>query len=288
MTWHYHCPKCGLDVAVDWEWHTDEVTCPHCHHNHYAPTPGEDHEAYFAGEKWSHELEETVIALRGTTCEVPGCFSEYSTLVSRRPPALGGRTSVANMVPMCATHARLKGDRDYDEWLNSLPPDQRHQKVPEIEITFTSASEAPPDPSRAAPRPPPGHGLTHVQPLAGRATLPEDPPAGYRLILSSPFLAGPARKLALHYDWVMKQQGSGSVILLAWPATEPPALARGIEGLDVPRAFAEHSGSRGANGTGRLDLELPAGSKGLWVAAVLLRDSGGEPALADFLLAATD
>ena len=288
MTWHYHCPNCGRDVAVDWDWRTDEVTCPHCHNNHYPPTPGEDHDAYFAGEKWARELEDAVISLRGTTCEVPGCYREYNSLVPRRPPALGGRTSVANMVPMCATHARLKGDRDYDEWLESLPPEQRHQKVPEIEITFTKASEQPPDPMMNAAPPPRSLGLSHVQPLAGRATLPEEPPAGFRLVVSSPFLAGPARKLVLHYDWVMKQAGAGSVILLAWPAARPPALGRGTDGLDIPKAFAEHSGAKGVNGAGSISLDLPVDADQLWVAAVLLKDSGGQPALADYLLAATD
>ena len=289
MTWHYHCPKCEQDVAVDWDWRTEEVTCPHCHNHHYPPTPGENHEAYFAGEKWAPELEDAVLNLRGTTCEVPGCYLEYSHLVHRKPPALGGRTSVENMVAMCATHARLKGDQDYDAWLETLPDEQRHQKRPEIEITFTEASAAPADPSiPAPPLPSAPAGLSHVQPLAGRASLREAPPKEYRVVVTSPFLAGPARRLVLHYDWVMEKAGTGSVILLAWPATEPPALASGTEGLNLPRSFAEHTGSKGGNGSARLDLDLPAGSEGLWVAAVLLRDTGGKPALLDFLLAGTD
>lgn len=288
MTWHYHCPKCGGDVGVDWDLHSDEVVCPHCQHPHYPPTPGEDHEAHFAGERWPRELEDTVINLRGTTCEVPGCYAEYTTMVPRKPLAAGGRVSVANMIAMCADHARLMGDQDFDEWLDSLPPELRHQQGSEIEITFTEASAPAKAPSGPAPASFAGPGPGHIQSLAGRATLPEDLPKEYKLVVCSPFLAGSPRRLVLDYEWELGADGSGTVVVLAWPANRPPALADGVAGLRLPKASAEIEGAKADSGSNRLKLELPLGSDGLWKAAVLLRDNGGKPALLDFLLAATD
>jgi hypothetical protein len=286
MTWHYRCPNCGRDIGVDWDDHTTEMTCPFCNHDHYPPTPGEDHLAYFAAEKWSRELEDAVIALRGTTCEVPGCYREYETLVPSKPVARGGHTSVENMLPMCNHHARLKGDQEYNEWIRSLPPEETAPPA-EFEITFTEASASPAAPPQPPPvMPPAPAGI--VVPIAGRATVPDNHPPGMHMVTSAPFLAGPVRRLVLHYDWVVEHEGSGSVILLAWPGSEPPDLEHGTDGLSVPKAFNEHSGKAGTNGSARLELPLPPDSDGLWVGAVLLKSTGGRPVLRDYFLAGTD
>ena len=109
MIWHYRCPSCSQQLEANWDWHREEVTCPQCRNRHYPPTPHEDRHAWFGGDKWPQEMADAVVAVRGTTCAVPGCYQAYDVMVHRKPMAKGGHTSVDNLLPMCTRHARLKG-----------------------------------------------------------------------------------------------------------------------------------------------------------------------------------
>lgn len=280
MLWHYSCARCGEPLEVDWEWLREEVTCPRCHTTHYPPTPAEDHSAYVGTEAWPPELEQAVIALRGTTCSVPGCFQDYSTLAHRVPPSASGRTSIDNLLPLCARHAGLMSDRPYDEWLQELGT-ETPAPAPDFEITFTHGRKA--EEEAAAPAVPAG-GL-YVQPLAASLTTPELP-AGIRPVLAVPFLPGAARRLKFDYGWGRQSDGGCRVLLLAWPDADPPDL-RILP--DAPRCQCVgnvHHGTAGQSGTGTLDLGLPEGAKDRWTALVVVVDQGGQLAVRDYLLAA--
>ena len=118
MIWHYSCPNCRQDVEIDWDRIKDEGVCPHCGTTHFAPTPGEDHTGYIVGEAWPPEMEEAVVALRGSACIAPGCYREHTTLVPRVPFTRGGRLSVENLLPACSEHGATRGEDEYGDWLS--------------------------------------------------------------------------------------------------------------------------------------------------------------------------
>ncbi len=279
MLWHYHCPECGHQVEVQWEWLKETVNCPHCQASHYPATPGEDHSAYVDEEVWPQDIQEAVIALHGTTCAVPGCYSEYSKLVHRKSLSNGGRTSVDNLRPICARHAEMKGDQDYDEWVANLPPDETSEEEP-FEITITTRSE--PSPEEGMSFLPPGH----AHPLAGKAGIPALP-RGMRLIVAAPFLAGAPRYVTFHYACRLGITDNCQLRLLAWPATEPNEFERALQAPAPPPAFSEHDGDSGTNGTGKLELPLPPAAEGMWIAAAILVEEKGKPAIESYLLAET-
>jgi hypothetical protein len=74
------------------------------------------------------------------------------------------------------------------------------------------------------------------------------------------------------------------VLLLAWPAGEPPDLTGSLNKLTALSTVAAHQGTTTRSGKGELVLSLPADADGLWSAAAVLVDDGGEPAVDDFLL----
>ena len=289
MIWHYNCPGCSRAIDVDWDWLTDEVACPLCDHRHYPPTPGENHFAYVGTDMWPAEMESAVLALRGTTCEVSGCFHEHDTLVHKKPISLGGKTSVDNLVPMCAHHARMKGEQDYDKWISGLKPEDIRSEAPTVDVTFTLDEPVPPAEPELVTRP-----AGYIQTIASKTTIPDTHPPGMHLVKAAPFLPGPMRRLVLHYTWKLEHDGSCSIILAAWPHSRPPDLSKGTDGLKCPRTFNEHRGKAGHNDTARLELDLPQSSDEpnqlagqLWVAAILLKSEGGRPVIEDYLLVGT-
>ncbi|MFO7676446.1 MAG: hypothetical protein R6X12_09050 [bacterium] len=283
MMWHYDCPKCGHPLAVDWEAHGIENVCPHCHRSDYPPTPSEDHAAYIGGDHWPSELESAVIGLRGTTCDIPGCYHQFETLALRRPASQGGRLSVENLVPMCHHHARLKGDQDYDRWVRNLTPEERAGAKSAIEIVFTS-DEPEPKPAPPAPKPRPA-GTLHF--IAGKSQVSDEPRTdSLRLVVARPVPAGLLRRLTLHYSCRLGSHGACRVALAAWPAAAPPDWSKGLENSGAVSASNRHEGDRESCLDGLLELDLPpATGNGLWVVAVFLANSGGHPELADYLLA---
>jgi hypothetical protein len=289
MIWHYRCPECGEPLHVIWGQHKNEATCPKCNADHYPSTPSEDHGAYFSDDKWPKELEEAVVALRGTVCSVPGCFREYSKLLHRKPFADGGRTSVENLVPLCAEHAASKGSADYDEWLKTLKPSAGVDTEPDFTFTITKKKDRSQEATQ--PRPPSGPAFAStgfVHHLAGKGYVPDEHPPGLQLIAAAPFLPGPMRKLVFHYDWKLEHEGSCSVFLTAWPHGKAPDFSKGKAGIGDPKAAKLHKGKAGEQGAGKLELSLPPAGDEIWTAAVFVESEGGRPELTDFLLAGTD
>ncbi|MEO0081781.1 MAG: HNH endonuclease signature motif containing protein [candidate division WOR-3 bacterium] len=280
MIWHYRCPECSQPLEVDWDWHRDEVVCPNCQHSHYPPTPREDHTAYFGGDTWPQEMADAVVALRGTTCAVPGCYEAYATLVHRCPRSKGGRTSVENLLPMCSHHARLKGEQEYDEWLASQPELSPAVKVEPIKITITQKKRPPaPEPSSRF--------IAFCQPVAGHAKPPLLP-ADMKLIALAPVLPGPCHRLLLDYDWRLESAGTGRVVLLAWQHTRSLELTAPAGIPDCPQLVNEHSGKAGDSGTGLLELTLDGPGDRRWHVAVALEPGTGQLALDQYLLSLTD
>lgn len=281
MTWHYNCPNCGQPLAVDWMRHREEVVCRKCRTRHYPPTPDEDHYAYISGLKWPPEMEQVVVARRGTTCVVPGCFSAYQTLCLRRPISLGGRICVDNLVPVCFQHAREKGERDFDEW------------VAELKNTATSVPVLPPEvntepvaPPRAEPEPVPV--VSYVQSLARGCDLRLSPRPGNRPVVKVPFLRGPVRRLVFEYEWEVRGGTESEVMLVAWPrGVEPKLEELGSENFTAPVAKKWLQVERDARGEGCVILELPAAPAGRWTAAVVINGTGNI-AITEYVLAGTD
>ena len=289
MIWHYRCPDCGQDLHVRWGDHKDEATCPNCNADHYPSTPGEDHGAYFSDDKWPKEMEEAVIALRGTVCAVPGCFLEYAKLVHRKPYADGGRTCVDNLVQLCTKHAVAKGSVDYEEWLKTLKPASGMETEPDFTFTITKKRDKV-EQTAQAPLPP-GPVFTStgfVHHLAGKGYVPDEHPPGLQLVAAAPFLSGPMRKLVFHYHWKLEHEGSCQVFLTAWPHSNTPDLSKGKAGIGNLKATARHKGKAGEQGSGKLELPLPPAADEIWTAAVFLDSEGGRPCFTDFLLAGTD
>ncbi len=272
MLWYYRCPSCGRELDIDWDFHREEAICNHCHQRHYPPTPGEDHTAYFSGDRWPPEMTDAVISLRGTTCSVPGCFQNYTTLAHRRPLAEGGRTSVENLIPLCAEHARLKGLRNYDEWIQELPSAAPAKTV---EITITHHQKEPTE-TRLLRN---SGNLRHLVGLARPDLLsPELHP-----VIATPFIPGTSRRLLFHYQWRLHTETGFRVVLVAWPRFSAemasPSL-RQVENI--------HQGKRGDSGRNLLELHLEGELDNMWVAVVACDHGDKDLLLEEYLLSLAD
>jgi len=117
MKYWYKCPLCSVWGSVPWANRTKTFTCHACKRGHKPPTPRAQPSAYVDTHAWPDEMEQNVVASKGTTCTVPGCRKRYETLDHRVPYSKDGRTSVANLYPMCIQHNLEKGDKDYESWL---------------------------------------------------------------------------------------------------------------------------------------------------------------------------
>ncbi len=291
MLWNYNCPDCHRPTAADWKLREGEVVCHLCERTHYPPTPHEDRYAYVDSEQWPKEMEDAVVALRGTICSVPGCYRERAKLVHRQSLKAGGKTSVDNLMPMCERHAVSKGERDYDEWLVAVRQEDADLKKdePKFEITITSRPAAPDLPVADYSAPP---GL--MLPLAAartprplKAAVANAPPLA-ELKLAIPFLRGPAGKVVFDYDWEMKKSGRCHVFLLAWPRSDEPDISL----LGGPKyswlsTAKDHLGVRDEKGSAQLELSLPGMPGGRWTAAVAVLDLGCEFQFTEYALAAT-
>ena len=283
MIWHYNCPECGRETEADWKWLEKELVCPHCGVTHYPPTPHEDHYAYVDTPEWPSEIEEAVTALRGTVCGVPRCYRERSTLVHRKPMCLGGQTSVDNLMPMCASHAASKADRNYDEWLDEVRQKEAEQaaKAPQIEITITARGKDEPEKT-------PGYTVSSGLYLPIASGRPEGcaEVAVPRLLCRVPFLRGTMNRLLLDYDWEVGRSGLCHVYLLAWPrGEEPDTSCLGSSRYAWLFAVKDHLGVAGEKGTNQIELALPDAPGGRWVAAAAMLDEGANFRLAEFAIA---
>jgi len=117
VIWYYPCPICSTWRLVDWTERSELRVC-HIHNYEYVPpTPGESYVSFVDTQNWPVEMEQVVHALKGRICTVPGCSRRAETLDHRLAYIKNGRTSVANLFPMCNAHNQSKGDTDYDIWL---------------------------------------------------------------------------------------------------------------------------------------------------------------------------
>lgn len=121
MNWHYKCPLCGEWRTVPWVEREQQRNCHQDGRTYYPPSPAKDHRAYVDTHDWPTEMEETVVAVRGSMCTVPNCNRQAQTLDHRVAWTKGGRTSVENLFPMCTKHNQEKGDQDYQSWLAGRP-----------------------------------------------------------------------------------------------------------------------------------------------------------------------
>jgi hypothetical protein len=276
MNWHYHCPQCGNAREVAWDEITHEVVCPDCKAAHYAPTPGQDHSAFFGGETWPPELEEEVLAVHGSACAVPGCYREHATLVPRVPYLKGGRSSVDNLRPACREHAAARGQGEYSEWLARFAAQSADIAAANITITVTE-----PD---ALPAQTFGQ-LVSIQPVAGQVSFPGPFPPGTSLVFAAPFVPGPATRLVLYYEWKLSPGESCRVILGAWPRTDQPALSKGFGGVKGLTTNDHHATSE-RESSALLEMVLPDSRDGLWVAAVWVETTVRRPVITSYYLAA--
>ncbi|MFO7650723.1 MAG: HNH endonuclease signature motif containing protein [bacterium] len=286
MYWHYDCPDCGSPTYVDWEKLPHEAKCQRCGEHHYPPTPAEDHYAYVDEKQYPQDIHDVVLSLRGATCIVPGCYDEAASLAHKKPFRNGGRTSVDNLVPMCARHAQSKGEHEYDEWLAKLKEETAAAK-PVFEVIITTKEPKPEAPKPEVPRPSAAHAAT-VQPIAAGRGLEvetgEVPEPGATLWLAMPFWRGALARLVLDYDWQTRGSGTCRVWLAAWPAgPEPDYDAIGTESFRGHAAKVEHSG--GGNSSSSVRLDLPAGPAGRWTAAIVVDDEGGGLVLGEYVIA---
>ena len=278
MIWHYHCPKCGRALEVPWDDIELEVICPGCGTAHFAPTPGQDHTAYIGGERWPQELEDEVVALRGSACVVPGCYREHTTLVPRLPYTKGGRSSVENLVPACAEHAAGRGEDDYDEWLARFAKKEPNTAASGITITTTTAARD------AMPVQTFGQ-IRGIQPVAGQVSLPGPFPAGTHLVFVAPFVPGPANRLVLYYEWKLGPGESCRVVLGIWPRSDQPDFSKGF-GDSKGYTTNEHRATAGRESSALLEIVLPESEEELWVAAVWVQAEHERPAITSYYLAA--
>jgi hypothetical protein len=276
MIWHYHCPQCGRAREVSWDDISHEVVCPDCSSAHYAPTPGEDHAAYVGGEDWPQQMTDEVVALRGSTCAVPGCYREHTTLVPRLPFTKGGRVSVENLAPACAQHASTRGEGDYDEWLARYAKREPSIAAANITITATEPDEVPAQTFGQ---------IVGVQLVAGQVSFPGPFPAGTRLVVSAPFVPGPADRLVLYYEWKLGPNESCRVILGAWPRAAQPDFFKGF-GDSKGYTTNEHRAAAGEESSDLLEMVLPESKDELWVAAVWVEAEHDRPVITSYYLAA--
>lgn len=287
MRWHYNCPQCEKPCTAEWEEIGLQAQCPVCGNVHYPPTPHEDRFAWLESDKWPQEIEEAVLAIRGTICAVPGCYREHETLAHRVPLSRGGRTSVDNLMPLCNAHAQSRGERDWDEWLEEVK--QQAQSKPEFEIIITAHDDGAADETAPTAIP-----AGYTQPILAmtaeqaQSLLPEDIGPEPRLLVMMPFRYGSASRLELDYDWRAGASGTCRLYLLAWPHSEQPEVAY----LGGPKfaglyGVKEHLVVEGETGSTVIELFLPESPKGRWYAAVALIDEGCKFRLGEFVLAAT-
>ncbi len=285
MYWHYNCPRCGSPTFINWDRLAHETRCQYCGEHHYPPTPAEDHYAYVDDRHYPQDIRDVVLSLRGTSCMVPGCYQEAEALVHKKAFSHGGRTSVDNLVPMCPRHAQLKGEHDYDEWLEKLKAETPAKPVFEVTITTKEPRPAPePPPAAPAPR----QSAPAIQPIAAGRGLEvesgEVPEPGATLWLAMPFLRGTTARLVLDYDWQTQGSGTCRVWLCAWPAgPEPDFTALGTESFRASAARAEHAG--GGSSSARITLDLPPGSTGRWTAAIVVDDQGAGLVIGEYVIA---
>jgi hypothetical protein len=277
MIWSYRCPQCRTALEVPWDSVSEELVCTNCKADHYAPTPGEDHAAYIDGERWPRELEEAVVALRGSVCAVPGCYREHTTLVLRRPFVDGGKLSVENLIPACAQHASDRGTESYDAWLTRLAV--KEPGVAASAITITAAS------SVALRAQTFGH-VRSVQTIAGQVSRPGPFAVGMHLVVVAPFVPGPADRLVLYYEWKLEPGESCRVILGAWPRSDQPDLSRRI-GDSKGYAINEHRAAAVKESSALLEIVLSDSRDEPWVAAVWVETGSERPVIATYYLAAT-
>jgi len=282
MNYCYDCPECRQPVRIDWAWLKEEIVCPHCNTSHYPPTPSEDPSAYVDSEHWPKEMETIVIARHGTTCAAPGCYQEYTTLVHRQPWSRGGRTCVSNLLPMCAEHARAKGEADFDEWVATLAPPSPTAPVGPPSFLGPAVESQPVQPAVA-----PAEGWEYVQHLASATAVRLMP--GPTPVLVVPFLRGLVRRVVFEYEWEEKKGGECRVFLLAWPAGQRVKLADigtpAFEGFEVSIV---HSARVDEQGVSRLELILPSAPLGRWAAAVMLSAPAPDFVITEFVLAGTN
>jgi len=120
MKWHYWCPFCARPARTDWASRNKVLTCAQCGKNRVPPSPSEQHKAYVDTQDWPAEMEVAVRELRGNRCTIPGCIKPADTLDHRVSFSKKGRTSVANLFPMCTEHNLAKGDQNYVAFLRCL------------------------------------------------------------------------------------------------------------------------------------------------------------------------
>jgi len=276
MIWHYHCPHCRWALEVPWENRSQEVVCPDCKTAHYAPTPVEDHTAYIGGERWPQEMEDEVVAMRGSACAVPGCYREHTTFVPRLPLTKGGRLSVENLTPACAEHASARGEADYDEWLARFAKREPEIAASGITITATDRCEMPAQTFGQ---------IAGVQPVAGQVSLSGPFPAGTRLVVAAPLVPGPANRLVLYYEWKLGPGESCRVILGAWPRADQLDFAKGF-GDSKGYTTNDHRAGACQESSALLEIVLPESKDELWVAAVWVEAKHESPVITSYYLAA--
>jgi len=282
MLWHYNCPNCGQPLAVEWMRHKEETVCRKCRTKHYPPTPDEDHFAYIGGTKWPPEIEQVVIAHKGSVCSAPGCYRQYNTLTLRKPISQGGKISIDNLIPVCTHHARDKGEMDYEDWIQSLKERQFNEQLaaipaPALESQFTPA-ESPED----VPI------VNYVQLISREINIRLMPRPENKPVVMAPFFRGAVRKVVFDYEWEAKGGGELKVYLVAWPRGESPRLELlGSDDFNGLKAVKEHIVERNARGQSCVTLELPPAPLGRWTAAVIMEGNGAF-AINEFVLAGCD
>ncbi len=120
MKWYYRCPVCNQWRSVEWERHGKRALCHVNKKNYIIPGPRDQFGEYVDQRQWPEEMEKVVVHLKGTRCTVCrelGFNTPYETLDHRIPFAKKGKTSVANLFPMCEEHNLSKADNEYTQWL---------------------------------------------------------------------------------------------------------------------------------------------------------------------------
>jgi 5-methylcytosine-specific restriction endonuclease McrA len=117
MIWNYKCPICGQWRNCDWNERNNIKNCHIYKKDYNVPTPAQQNDAYVDTHNWPVEMEDVVIASKGSKCSAPDCVKDYETLDHRIPYSNGGRTSVDNLFPMCNECNQSKGDKNFLQWI---------------------------------------------------------------------------------------------------------------------------------------------------------------------------